>query len=85
MRVKLNKNPTVKVEIIDDAESTPGVSRQQTRFKFEVKKELEQTVIEATGLDAKTISNVLEKHNFKLVNIENLDHGVLIDIKSMEK
>lgn len=85
LQVVIDEIPKIEVKLLDDAESTPGVSRQQTRFNYEVREELKQAVIKATSPCAKTISDVLEKHNFKLVNIKNLRHGVLIDITSTER
>lgn len=85
IQVVIKEIPKIEVELLDDAESTPGISRQQTRFIHEVKEELEQAVIKATGPGSKTISDVLEKHNFKLVKLKDLRPGVLIDIESTEK
>lgn len=85
IQVVINEIPKIEVKLLDDAESTPGISRQQTRFMHEVKEELEQAVIKAMGPGSKTISDVLEKHNFKLVKLKDLRPGVLIDIESTEK
>ena len=82
--LSIQENPT-SVTLLDDAESTPGISRQQTRFNREVREELEQAVIKATGPGAKTISDVLVKHNFKLVKFKYLRPNVLIDIESMDR
>lgn len=85
IQVVINEIPKIEVKLLDDAESTPGISRQQTRFMHEVKEELEQAVIKAMGPGSKTISDVLEKYNFKLVKLKDLRPGVLIDIESTEK
>ena len=85
IQVIISEIPKIEVKLLDDAESTPGISRQQTRFMNEVKDELEQAIIKATGPGSKTISDVLVKHNFKLVKFKYLYPGVLIDIKSTER
>ena len=85
IQIVIRKIPKITVELLDDAESTPGISRQQTRFIHEVKEELEQAVIKAICPCSKTISDVLEKHNFKLVKFKCCYFGVLIDIESTER
>ena len=85
IQVVIREIPKIKVELLDDAESTPGISRQQTRFMHEVKEELEQAVIKAMGPGSKTISDVLEKHNFKLVKLTDCRPGVIIDVESTER
>ncbi len=85
IQVVITEFPKIEVNLLDDAESTPGISRQQTRFMHEVKEELEQTVIKAKGPSSKIISDVLEKHNFKLVKFKYLRPNVLIDIESMDR
>ena len=64
----------IHVETIDDAEGTPGASRQYTRFNAECKPELEQAVHMLTGDNsAETICDkilcVLAKHNFMKTNV----------------
>lgn len=85
IQIVIRKIPKITVELLDDAESTPGISRQQTRFIHEVKEELEQAVIKAICPCSKTISDVLEKHNFKLVKFKDLRPNVLIDVESTER
>ena len=85
IQVVIRKIPKIEVNLLDDAESTPGISRQQTRFMHEVKEELEQAIIKANGHCSKTISDVLEKHNFKLVKFKDLRPNVSIDIESTER
>lgn len=85
IQVVITEFPKIEVNLLDDAESTPGISRQQTRFMHEVKEELEQAVIKAKCPCSKTISDVLEKHNFKLVKFKYLRPNVLIDIESMDR
>lgn len=85
IQIVIRKIPKITVELLDDAESTPGISRQQTRFIHEVKEELEQAVIKAICPCSKTISDVLKKHNFKLVKFKYCYFGVLIDIESTER
>ena len=85
IQVVITEFPKIEVKLLDDAESTPGISRQQTRFMHEVKEELEQAVIKAKGPGSKTISDVLEKHNFKLIKFKDLRPNVLIDTESTER
>ena len=85
IQIVIREIPKITVELLDDAESTPGISRQQTRFIHEVKEELEQAVIKAICPCSKTISDVLEKHNFKLVKFKDLRPNALIDIESTER
>lgn len=85
IQVVITEFPKIEVNLLDDAESTPGISRQQTRFMHEVKEELEQAVIKAKCPGSKTISDVLEKHNFKLIKFKDLRPNVLIDIESTER
>lgn len=85
IQVVITEFPKIEVKLLDDAESTPGISRQQTRFMHEVKEELEQAVIKAKGPGSKTISDVLEKHNFKLIKFKDLRPNVLIDIESTDR
>lgn len=85
IQVVISEIPKIEVKLLDDAESTPGISRQQTRFMHEVKEELEQAVIKAMGPGSNTISDVLVKHNFKLVKLKDLRPGVLIDVESTER
>ena len=85
IQIVIREIPKITVELLDDAESTPGISRQQTRFIHEVKEELEQAVIKAICPCSKTISDVLEKHNFKLVKFKDLRPNVLIDVESTER
>lgn len=85
IQVVITEFPKIEVKLLDDAESTPGISRQQTRFMHKVKEELEQAVIKAKGPGSKTISDVLEKHNFKLIKFKDLRPNVLIDIESTDR
>lgn len=92
MRVKLNKHPTVKVEIIDDAESTPGMSRQISRFNSQVKGALKKILVgnayEKHNVYSISLllSDVLKAYNFKLVSLSLLNNrNVEIEIESTEK
>lgn len=67
----------IHVETIDDAESTPGSSRQYTRFNAECKPDLEQAVNALTGDNSAdqmvdTIFGVLAKHNFMKKDVIHL-------------
>ena len=55
----------IHVETIDDAEGTPGASRQYTRFNAECKPELERALDGPGGMDMTDVMDaILEKHNF---------------------
>lgn len=59
----------IHVETIDDAECTPGSSRQYTRFNAECKPDLEQVLSNLSGADltdarADAIMFTIAKHNF---------------------
>ena len=67
-------NGRIYVETIDDAESTPGSSRQYTRFNAECKPELEQALSNLSGADltdarVDAIIFTLAKHNFMKTNV----------------
>lgn len=40
IQVVITEFPKIEVKLLDDAESTPGISRQQTRFMHEVKEDV---------------------------------------------
>ena len=74
----------IHVETFDDAEGTPGASRQYTRFNAECKPELEQVLHTLTGDDSAetkcvNILGVLAKHNFMKMDVIHLtdDEGHL--------
>lgn len=67
----------IHVETIDDAEGTPGASRQYTRFNAECKPELEQFLSNPSGADsndawADAIVFTLAKHNFMKKDVIHL-------------
>jgi hypothetical protein len=67
----------IHVETIDDAESTPGSSRQYTRFNAECKPELEQVLSNLIGADSTdarvdAIMFTLAKHNFMKEDVIHL-------------
>ena len=70
-------NGRIHVETIDDAEGTPGSSRQYTRFNAECRPELEQVLSNLSGpgstdawMDA--IIFTLAKHNFMKKDVIHL-------------
>ena len=74
----------IHVETIDDAESTPGSSRQYTRFNAECKPELNQVLSNLSGADltdarVDAIIFTLAKHNFMKKDVIHLmdDEGRL--------
>lgn len=63
----------VKIEIIDDAEGTPGTSRQYSRFRQNKDKfEKAWNDNRAISLEAAAtaLKNVLAEENFKVVKLE---------------
>ena len=84
------------VETIDDAEGTPGASRQYTRFNAECKPELEQAVNALTGDNSSdqmvdTIMFTLGKHNFMkrdVIHVKdaegNLTNRIRVTVDSVE-
>ena len=83
--LSIQENPA-SVTLLDDAESTPGISRQQTRFKEDVQTELTQAIEKTGKADDKIMSSVLKKHNFKLLEATHFERGfVLAGIESTEK
>jgi len=84
------------VETIDDAEGTPGASRQYTRFNAECKPELEQAVNALTGDNSAdqmvdTIMFTLGKHNFMKTDVihvkdaeGNLTNRIRVTVESVE-
>lgn len=67
-------NGRIHVETIDDAEGTPGSSRQYTRFNAECKPELERAVNALTGDNladqrVDTIMFTLGNHNFMKTDV----------------
>lgn len=89
-------NGRIHVETVDDAEGTPGSSRQYTRFNAECKPELEQAVNALTGdnsADQKvyTIMFTLGKHNFMKTDVihvkdaeGNLTNRIRVTVDSVE-
>ena len=68
-------NGKIIVETVDDAESTPGASRQYTRFNNECKPELEKLGAEYDQNDPKftdKILGVLAEHMFEKCKVEQI-------------
>lgn len=76
MKFKLSGVLCSKLDIIDDAEQTPGHSREMTRFRHECYEPIVKAMIKLRPAEKNTdlspidtmIKNVLEKNNFKLRN-----------------
>ena len=76
MKFKLSGVLCSKLDIIDDAEQTPGHSREMTRFRHLCYEPIVKGMIKIRPSDKYTdlapidtmIKNVLEKNNFKLRN-----------------
>lgn len=72
----INRDGKVAIDPIDDAEGTPGMSRQYTRFNSECKPELleywnRDDVVEMNTPEYKAI---LARHNFKHRRVKFGDH-----------
>lgn len=78
MKFKLSGVLCSKLDIIDDAEQTPGHSREMTRFRHECYEPIVKAMIKLRPADKytdlsevwNTVDDVLAKHNFKIVNSE---------------
>lgn len=79
----------VEIKLIDDSESTPGTSRQYTRFKTVVGPRLKDYLEDNTEASFKEIEKFLKENSFKVLNEYNTDNsGVVVNhylIESMEK
>lgn len=74
-----------KFETIDDAEGTPGASRQYTRFNSEVKSELIKYLKENKGMSFAEFEKRLNAHNFEVVNQWNtLENGLITNYYNVE-
>ena len=65
------------VEVIDDAERTPGSSRQYTRFNSKVKPEIEK-LLNDDKITFKDLEKFLKKHKFKIVDQWNTEEDEVI-------
>jgi len=78
MKFKLSGVLCSKLDIIDDAEQTPGRSREMTRFRQECYEPIEKAMIKLrptfrlTDLSEvwNTVNDILVKHSYKIVNSE---------------
>lgn len=78
MKFKLSGAMCSKLDIIDDAEQTPGNSREMTRFRHECYEPIVKAMIKLrpeekhTDLSEvwNTVNDVLVKHSYKIVNSE---------------
>lgn len=91
----LHFSPKIVVKTIDDAEGTPGTSRQYTRFNSIVKPKIEKVMNECkwkredvylNSKFADEFTKIFEEHDFKIERLENVsDLDVLVSIESTEK
>jgi hypothetical protein len=68
----------IAIRTIDDAEGTPGMSRQYTRFNAECKPELVKywnDNQELVNLNTKEYRDILKRHEFRHVQSVTLDSG----------
>lgn len=86
MEFKIKLARKTKVEVIDEAEGTPGSSRQITRFNYECKRKIEEMIDAQKKTPGVTLESILNAANFKLVGIRNESESVMIvTIESTEK
>lgn len=86
MEFKIKLAKKTKVEAIDEAEGTPGASRQFTRFNHECKSKIEEMIDAQKNDSGVTLESILNAANFKLVGIRNESESVMIvTIESTEK
>ena len=77
-----------ELNLIDDAESTPGTSRQYTRFKSEVAPKLKDYLEDNIDASFNEIEKFLKENGFKVLNVYNTDNEGIVNhylIESMEK
>lgn len=77
-----------EINLIDDAESTPGTSRQYTRFKTVVGPRLKDYLEDNPEATFKEIEKFLKENGFKVLNVYNTDNDGIVNhylIESMEK
>jgi hypothetical protein len=77
-----------EINLIDDAESTPGTSRQYTRFKSEVYPKLKDYLEDNTEATFKDVEKFLKENGFKVLNVYNTDNDGIVNhylIESIEK
>ena len=79
VKFKINLDKT-KIDVIDDAEGTPGSSRQYTRFNAEVKNKVLEALKEDGSID--TVSKVLNENEFKVVDLSISNEGFYYRIES---
>ena len=86
MEFKIKLARKTKVEVIDEAEGTPGSSRQITRFNQECKRKIEEMIDAQKNDSGVTLESILNASNFKLVGIRNESESIMIvTIESTEK
>lgn len=77
-----------EIKLIDDAESTPGTSRQYSRFKNVVGPRLKDYLEDNPEATFKDVEKFLKENNFKVLNVYNTDNDGIVNhylIESMEK
>ena len=78
MKFKLSGVLCSKLDIIDDAEQTPGHSREMTRFRHQCYEPIVKAMIKLRPADKNTdlsevwniVNEILVKNNYKIVNSE---------------
>lgn len=78
MKFKLSGVLCSKLDIIDDAEQTPGRSREMTRFRQECYEQIVKAMIKLRPAEKNTdlsevlntVNNILVNHSYKIVHSE---------------
>lgn len=78
MKFKLSGVLCSKLDIIDDAEQTPGHSREMTRFRHTCYEPIVKAMIKLRPAEKNTdlsevwntVNNILMKHSYKIVSSE---------------
>lgn len=89
MKFKLSGVLCSKLDIIDDAEQTPGRSREMTRFRQECYEPIVNAMIKLrpafrlTDLSevCNTVNDILVKHRYKIVNRQGKRVGAWMDVE----
>lgn len=86
LQFRLVFDKKIRVETIDDAEGTPGTSRQFTRFNSICKPKIER-VVNTPDIDYwEEIGKILQENDFHLVKFEDDSELIIkITIESTEK
>ena len=68
-----------EINLIDDAESTPGISRQFTRFKNVVAPKLRDYLENNEEATFNDVEKFLKENDFKVLNVYNTDNNGVVN------